>query len=282
MTHTYQREEQIDFSQSYFLDGQGLLVAANSPIGGLADLDGLRVTAVHGSTSLYNIAAAAGQRGIQIELLPFQEYFAALQALKAGQVDVLTANRVALTQSAEDNPELRIIDERFTQEPYAIGLPTGDHELRDLVNFTLQAMQRDGSYVAIHRAWLGDTPPFTLELWPGQFAGPPFPLLDHDHAAAATPTTTASPTSTATATPSAPQRVILVPSPTPKSPQTTGTTAATTYRVQPGDTLSIIAGKVYNDQLLWFVLYEANQPRIGPNPSVLFVGMELLIPPRPQ
>jgi ABC-type amino acid transport substrate-binding protein len=276
MTHTYERDEQIDFSQSYFLGGQGLLVGVDSTINKMADLDGLRVAVVNGSTSLTNIAVETRRLGIQIELLPFQEYYMALQALKAGQVDVFTANHVVLTQFAEENPEVRMVDIQFSQQPYAIGLPNGDHELRDLVNFTLQTMQRDGAYAAIHRAWLGDAPPFLLELWPGQFAGPRLPLLNPT-SSAATATIHASPTQT----PSAPQRMILIPSPTPQSAQSTGSTTANIYRVQSGDTLSIIADKVYGDPLRWFVLYEANKTDIGANPSALAVGMELFVPPRP-
>ena len=52
-----------------------------------------------------------------------------------------------------------------------------------------------------------------------------------------------------------------------------------TYIVQPGDTLSKIAQKVYGDARLWSVIFEANRDKIF-NPSLIRVGLELHIPER--
>jgi nucleoid-associated protein YgaU len=56
--------------------------------------------------------------------------------------------------------------------------------------------------------------------------------------------------------------------------------AETTYVVQPGDTLSKIAGKMWGDVSpdSWRKLYEANKDVIGDNPSLIEVGMTLTIP----
>jgi LysM repeat protein len=51
------------------------------------------------------------------------------------------------------------------------------------------------------------------------------------------------------------------------------------YVVQPGDSLSLIAKKVYGDYSLWPVIFEANRDKIS-DPSLIRVGMELLIPSR--
>lgn len=56
----------------------------------------------------------------------------------------------------------------------------------------------------------------------------------------------------------------------------------TVYRVRSGDNLSKIARAYYGNSGLWRIIYEANRPTIGPNPSNLKVGMELTIPPAPQ
>jgi LysM repeat protein len=51
------------------------------------------------------------------------------------------------------------------------------------------------------------------------------------------------------------------------------------YVVQPGDTLGKIAQKVYGEARLWTLIFEANRDKIS-NPSLIRVGMELLIPPK--
>ncbi len=53
-----------------------------------------------------------------------------------------------------------------------------------------------------------------------------------------------------------------------------------TYIVKPGDTLGGIAKKVYGDFRLWPTIFEANRDKIS-SPSLIRVGMELLIPPKP-
>lgn len=51
-----------------------------------------------------------------------------------------------------------------------------------------------------------------------------------------------------------------------------------TYLVQPGDTLSKIAGLVYGDARLWTLIFEANRDKIS-DPGMIRVGMTLSIPP---
>jgi hypothetical protein len=53
-----------------------------------------------------------------------------------------------------------------------------------------------------------------------------------------------------------------------------------TYVVQPGDTLSKIALKLYGKAALWTLIFEANRDKLA-NPSLLRVGMELRIPSKP-
>lgn len=105
MTHTIEREATIDFSQTYFLDEQNLLVHANADINDLRGLNGKTVAAVQGSTALDNMRVIATKNKLTISLLPFQEYPAALAALKAGQVDALTTDRAFLVHAAQKNPD---------------------------------------------------------------------------------------------------------------------------------------------------------------------------------
>ncbi len=51
------------------------------------------------------------------------------------------------------------------------------------------------------------------------------------------------------------------------------------YVVEPGDTLSKIAQKVYGEARLWTLIYEANRDKLS-SPSLIRVGMELTIPTR--
>ena len=51
------------------------------------------------------------------------------------------------------------------------------------------------------------------------------------------------------------------------------------YTVQPGDSLSKIAKKIYGDSDRWKEIWQANQAKI-PNPDLIHPGLELQIPPK--
>ncbi len=51
------------------------------------------------------------------------------------------------------------------------------------------------------------------------------------------------------------------------------------YVVAEGDTLAVIANKVYGDSSLWQKIYDANKDVIGSDPDHIQIGMKLTIPP---
>lgn len=167
MTHNRERDELIDFSQTYFLDGQTLLVRQDSGVTSLGDLNNKIIAAIQGSTAQKNAEQVASRLGITLSVLPFQEYPPAVEALKAGQVDALTADSSALRQFAQDNPGLVVVGSRFTSEPYGLGVPNYDDRFRDLVNFTLQEMKADGAYDRLYAKWFNNEAGYSLEAWPG-------------------------------------------------------------------------------------------------------------------
>ena len=166
MTQTWKREELIDFSQTYFLDGQSLLVSKRSSILGLQDIQGKRVAALLGTTSFDQISEYNEENNAYLEIITFQDHRSAVEALLNGTVEVFTTDKSALLQYAIQNQELIVVGEPFTFDPYGIGVQTNDYQLRDLINSTLQEMKLDGTYDRLHKKWLGDTPMSPIDIWP--------------------------------------------------------------------------------------------------------------------
>jgi polar amino acid transport system substrate-binding protein len=171
MTHKIERDEVIDFSITYFMDGQKLLVAKDSTIESVADLAGKKVGSVKGSTSEKNVKEA--QPGC--EVISFEGYPEAFLALKQGKVEAVTTDSVILVglKGSDDNPEnWKIVGDFFSSEPYGLGVPENDSEWRDFVNFTLMEMWVEGDWQKIYDKWLGpDTNYYMplswhIELWP--------------------------------------------------------------------------------------------------------------------
>lgn len=171
MTHKMERDEVIDFSITYFMDGQKLLTAADSGITSYEDLAGKKVGSVKGSTSEKNIIDVQPD----CEVVSFEGYPESFLALKQGKVVAMTTDSVILVGLKGSDPEPEkwvIVGEAFSIEPYGLGLPENDSEWRDFVNFTLIKMWNSGDWAKIYDTWLGpDTNyymPLTwdMEIWP--------------------------------------------------------------------------------------------------------------------
>ena len=85
MTHKFAREDSIDFSITYFMDGQKILVKKDSGIKSVADLAGKKVGTSKGSTSEKNIKEAQPECNV----LSFEGYPQAFLALRQGKVSAV-------------------------------------------------------------------------------------------------------------------------------------------------------------------------------------------------
>ena len=68
----------------------------------------------------------------------------AIQALMAGQIDCVIIDSQPAQKFVENNDDLKILDEPFEEEEYAICLKKGNDELLDKINETLSEMKASG------------------------------------------------------------------------------------------------------------------------------------------
>jgi len=171
MTHKLEREKDIDFTVTYFMDGQRLLVPKGSGIASPADLAGKKVGTAKGSTSEKNIEDVQPN----VEVLAFEGYPEAFAAMMQGNVNAVTTDStilLGLKNSAENPDDWEIVGDAFSIEPYGIGLPENESDFRDAVNAALIKMQTSGEYAKIYDKWFGPDTRFNLEqswemeIWP--------------------------------------------------------------------------------------------------------------------
>jgi len=175
MTHKRERDKSIDFSITYFFDGQKLL-AKKGEFDEWKDFVGKKIATTQGTTSeinIKNLLKKLGDPNYEKNVISFQDYASAFNALKMGRVDAFTTDSTILLGYAAKQPgEYELVGDFFSDEPYGIGLPEDDSKWRDTINFTLQDMWKDGTYMEIYNKWYGpDTPyhfPMTeeIEVWP--------------------------------------------------------------------------------------------------------------------
>jgi polar amino acid transport system substrate-binding protein len=175
MTHKRERDKSIDFSITYFFDGQKIL-APKGKYSSHEDFLGKKIATMQGTTSeinLKNLLKELGDPNPSKNIISFQKESEAFQALEMGRVDGWSTDSTILLGYAAKTPgKYELVGDFFSDEPYGIGVPEDDSDWRDAINFTLQDMWKDGTYKKIYDKWYGpDTPysfPLTeeIEMWP--------------------------------------------------------------------------------------------------------------------
>ena len=162
MTDTPERAKVIDFSITYYTGAQSLIVAKASGIGGLKDLAGRTVAVQQGTTLEKNIAAAAPAARI----IGFRDYTSAWLALVQGRADALTGSLDVLRGFARENANFVILPDRFSIEPFGIGVRHGDAALRAEIDATLRELWTSGRYAELYRKWFHADPEFPIDTKP--------------------------------------------------------------------------------------------------------------------
>ena len=92
----------------------------------------------------------------------------AVQALKAGQIDCVIIDSQPAQKFVENNDDLKILDEPFEEEEYAICLKKGNDELLDKINGALKELKDDGTIDSIMDNYIGEDAgktPYESEHW---------------------------------------------------------------------------------------------------------------------
>lgn len=155
------RKQRIDFAGPYYVAGQDIMVKINdNSIKGVNDLNGTKTCSVRNSTPARNIkgdpSAGIVAKAPNADLTEFDQYSDCVAALRDGRVQsVTTDNSILLGFVAASPTEFKIVGNKFTDEPYGIGLKKGDSAFRTFINDRLEQIYRDGSWARAFTATLG-------------------------------------------------------------------------------------------------------------------------------
>jgi polar amino acid transport system substrate-binding protein len=147
---TCARLAEVDFSSSYYVAGQRVLVPNDSHLTGLADLGGKKVCAAKASTSLAAIAQAPS-KPVPVSVDNWSD---CLVMLQQGQVDAISTDDVILAGMAKQDPNLQVIGDRFTRELYGVGIPKGQEDMVRFVNSVLETVRGNGVWQQNYNTWI--------------------------------------------------------------------------------------------------------------------------------
>jgi polar amino acid transport system substrate-binding protein len=155
---TCKRLQDINFSTVYYQAGQRILVDKASKVTKLADLANKKVCATKTSTSLTKISTDPS-KPVPVSVDNWSD---CLVMLQQGQVAAVSTDDVILAGMAAQDPTLKIVGDRFTQENYGIGIPKDNDDMVRFVNAVLDDV-RAGPWKTSYNRWLaprlGDASP---------------------------------------------------------------------------------------------------------------------------
>jgi len=158
-TVTLERMKTVDFSSFIFIDGTGLLVKASLSANALTDLGGKKIGVISGTSNERALNEAMKRNVINATVVPVKSREAALEQLEGGAIDAFASDRVlliALFGKSKDPKGLALLGDALSFEPYAIGLPRGDWQMRLAVNGALAQIYRGGAIRQIFGRWFGE------------------------------------------------------------------------------------------------------------------------------
>jgi glutamate transport system substrate-binding protein len=146
-TITEERATQVAFAGPYFESGLAVAVkSGNTDIKGVDDLGGKKVIVGANTPAVTEVPKVQPTA----QIVTFGTDPQAVTALLQGRGDAYVQDLTILASDAKANPQLSVVGNPFTKEPYGIGLKHGDDDFKKFVNDWLKKIQ-DGDQWA--QAW---------------------------------------------------------------------------------------------------------------------------------
>ena len=145
MTVTEDRKQNVDFSETYAKASQVIIVTENSEVKGFDDLKGKKVGVQTGTTGDIYVTGDLGDECVE----RYAKCMEAVQALSQTKIDAVVIDGEPAKKYISEVPGLKILDESYTDEEYAIAIRKGNTELLDAVNKAIGELKADGTLDAI-------------------------------------------------------------------------------------------------------------------------------------
>ena len=145
VTVTDERQNVMDFTDSYATGIQSIIVKEDSDIASVDDLAGKKIGTQRGTTGYLYCSDDFGDENV----VAYDNGLTAVQMLNNGQVDCVVIDSAPAKEFIAANPGLKLLDTAYVEESYAIGVGKGNTELKDAINTALEELKADGTLQAI-------------------------------------------------------------------------------------------------------------------------------------
>lgn len=151
MTATEERRKNVDFSEPYYLSKQTIIVkASDKTVASVNDLKGKVVGVQAGTTG--ELFATEEIEGLNVK--SFKTGIDAALALKNGAIEAIIIDELPAQEIVRRNVELKLVDDDFYTDEYAIAVKKGNTELLNSINKTIEKIKADGTYQKLIDAYM--------------------------------------------------------------------------------------------------------------------------------
>lgn len=158
MTVTDERKEAVDFSESYYVAVQYVLLPEGSEIATAEDLKNKTIGVQLGTTGDF---IASDIEGATVN--SYNKAVDAVNDLVNGRVDCVIVDKnpalVFESKFQEDGSKVTAVDGaqfEFDAEEYAIAMPKGDTALADAINGAIEELKADGTFEELVKTYIED------------------------------------------------------------------------------------------------------------------------------
>lgn len=142
MTVTEERKEFVNFSETYYVSSQVILVHRdNNDITNFDNLEGKNVGTVIGTTG--DVVMTENER---VNTKKFDTGAQAVLSLKEKKIDAIVFDKEPCKNFAKYNEEIKLIDSDSVQEDYAIAVRKEDTSLLENINRGISIIMTNGTY----------------------------------------------------------------------------------------------------------------------------------------
>ena len=129
---------------------------ASGAVTGMDDLPGKKIGVQTGTTGdIYATDYEGDEAGTVVER--YNKGVDAVMSLKQGKIDCVIIDNEPAKVFVSENDDLKILDEPFAEEEYAICVDKSNSELKDKINQALTDLKADGTLDEIIGHWIGDS-----------------------------------------------------------------------------------------------------------------------------
>ncbi|MCO8297433.1 transporter substrate-binding domain-containing protein [Tetragenococcus halophilus] len=152
LSETPERAEKYDFTVPYFDKVWGIIVAEDSDIETVDDLDGKRAA--------QSVSTSSGQEAEELgaELVPIDTVDEAVKLITEDRADFYLGSDVGQQDYLDKQPEsldVRVLDDTVQDVPASLVVPKGSDELREALNESIIENTEDGTLTEIYEDYLG-------------------------------------------------------------------------------------------------------------------------------